>query len=129
MRYPDLQIPTHSWLKQITIAHVPGPSTGLSDQVASALVRHFRQEGHSTPETPTPETDVILTTARLGEALGWRDSLMFTARRRYLSLALSGSTAIRGYAHSVITWRSWVQIPPPKLITHSAAKGTQPGPS
>jgi hypothetical protein len=83
MRYPDLQIPTHSWLRQITVAYVPGPSTGLSDQVASALVGHFQQEGHHTPAVPAPETDVILTTARLGEPLGWRDSLMFTARRRY----------------------------------------------
>ena len=83
MRYPDLQIPTHSWLKQISAAYVPGPSTGLADQVASALIGHFQQEGHNTPALPTPETEVILTTARLGEPLGWRDSLMFTARRRY----------------------------------------------
>jgi hypothetical protein len=44
---------------------------------------HFRQEGHVTLSLPAPETDVILTTARLGEPLGWREAYMFTARRRF----------------------------------------------
>jgi hypothetical protein len=83
MRYPALQTPTHSWLKQLTITYVPGPGAGLSDQVASSLIRHFGEDGHTTPENPSPETEVILTTARLGEPLGWREALMFTARRRF----------------------------------------------
>ena len=83
MQRPALELPTHSWLRQLTISYVPGPSTGPSAQVASALIDHFRQEGHNTPSLPSPETDVILTTARLGEPLGWRDSFMFTARRRF----------------------------------------------
>lgn len=83
MRHPALDIPTHSWLKQLSIAYVPGPSTDLSDQVASELIAHFQQQGHSTPTLPSPETDVILTTARLGEPLGWREAPMFTARRRF----------------------------------------------
>jgi hypothetical protein len=83
MRYPALHIPTHAWLKQLSICYLPGPSTGLSDQVASDLIGHFQQEGHATQTEPSPETDVILTTARLGEPLGWRESLMFTARRRF----------------------------------------------
>src|SRR5687767_1745529 len=83
MQYPALQTPTHSWLKQLTISYVPGPSTELSDQVASGLIRHFNEEGHATPAQPSPKTDVILTTARLGEPLGWREALMFTARRRF----------------------------------------------
>ena len=45
MRYPALHTPTHSWLKQLTICHVPGPSTGLAEQVARDLLRHFQQEG------------------------------------------------------------------------------------
>jgi len=83
MRYPALHTPTHSWLKQVAISYVPGPSTGLAEQVASGLIGHFQQEGHSSPSLPSPETEVILTTARLGEPLGWRDALMFTARRRF----------------------------------------------
>jgi hypothetical protein len=83
MQYPALHTPTHSWLKQLSISHVPGPSTKLSDEVASDLIGHFQQEGHTTSNQPAPETDVILTSARLGEPLGWRESLMFTARRRF----------------------------------------------
>jgi hypothetical protein len=83
MRYPALHTPTHSWLKQLSISYIPGPSTVLSEQVASDLISHFRQEGHTTPGAPAPGTDVILTTARLGEPLGWREAFMFTARRRF----------------------------------------------
>ena len=83
MRYPALDIPTHSWLKQLSISYIPGPSTELAERVASDLIDHFQQSGHATPSQPSPETDVILTTARLGEPLGWRDALMFTARRRF----------------------------------------------
>lgn len=83
MRYPALHTPTHSWLKQLSISYIPGPTTTLSDRVASDLIGHFQQEGHRTPSLPSPETDVILTTARLGEPLGWREAFMFTARRRF----------------------------------------------
>ncbi|HET6597624.1 MAG TPA: hypothetical protein VFG81_18510 [Anaerolineales bacterium] len=83
MQYSALQTPTHSWLKQLAIAYVRGPSTGVSERVATDLMRYFDAEGHSTSATPVPETDVILTTARLGEPLGWREAFMFTARRRF----------------------------------------------
>jgi hypothetical protein len=83
MQYPAFQTSTHSWLKQLSISYIPGPSTGLADQVASDLIGHFQQEGHHTLSSPAPETDVILTTARLGEPLGWREAFMFTARRRF----------------------------------------------
>ncbi|HLO17844.1 MAG TPA: hypothetical protein VK206_23640, partial [Anaerolineales bacterium] len=75
--------PTHSWLKQLSISYVSGPSTGLADRVASHLMDYFHQERHNTQEVPSEETNVILTTVRLGEPLGWREALMFTARRRY----------------------------------------------
>ena len=83
MQYPALQIPTHSWLKQLSISYVPGPSTLLSEGVASGLMEHFREEGHNATAQPSPETEVILTTARLGEPLRWREALLFTARRRF----------------------------------------------
>lgn len=75
--------PTHSWLRQLNISYVQGPASGLADRVASQLMNYFQQEGHTAESTPAPETYVILTTARLGEPLGWREALMFTARRRY----------------------------------------------
>ena len=83
MQYPALQIPTHSWLKQLSISYVPGLSTPLSEGVALGLMEHFREEGHSATVQPSPETEVILTTARLGEPLRWREALLFTARRRF----------------------------------------------
>ena len=75
--------PTHSWLKQLNVSYVPGLSGGLAEQIASELMGYFHENGHLTPDTPSPETNVILTTARLGEPLTWREALLFTARRRY----------------------------------------------
>src|SRR5690242_6360167 len=78
-----IHTPTHTWLKQLTISYLPGPSTPLANGVVSDLMEHFHSEGHTIQELPTADTDVILTTARLGEPLGWRDAFMFTARRRF----------------------------------------------
>lgn len=78
-----IHTPIHPWLKQLTLAYVPGPATPLADQVAAGLMDYFQHEGHTAEARPSAETEVILTTARLGEPLGWRESLMFTARRRY----------------------------------------------
>jgi hypothetical protein len=75
--------PTHSWLRQLNVSYIQGSSADLADRVASELMNYFHQEGHTAESTPAPETNVILTTAKLGEPLGWRQSLMFTARRRY----------------------------------------------
>jgi len=78
-----IHTPTHTWLKQLTVSCLPGPSTPLANRVVSDLMEFLHQEGHTTQELPTADTDVILTTARLGEPLGWREAFMFTARRRY----------------------------------------------
>jgi hypothetical protein len=75
--------PVHSWLKQLSVSYIPGPSTGLAERVASDLMGYFQGEDHRTSEIPSEDTNVILTTARLGEPLGWREALMFTARRRF----------------------------------------------
>jgi hypothetical protein len=78
-----INAPTHAWLKQLTISYLPGPSTPLANRVALDLMAFLHNEGHTTQERPSADTDVILTTARLGEPLGWREAFMFTARRRY----------------------------------------------
>jgi len=75
--------PTHSWLRPITATWVPGPSTPLLDQVASTLLDTLRKHGHHISPGPDDETDLILSTARYGEPLSWRDAPMFTARRRF----------------------------------------------
>ncbi len=76
-------IPTHTWLKQQYISYVPGRGEPLADRVAASLLEHLGQAGHVIHETPSAETQVILTTSDPMQALGWRDALMFTARRRF----------------------------------------------
>jgi hypothetical protein len=46
-------------------------------------LEHFRRQGHDVQAVPDDQTDVILTTARFGEPLGWREALLFTARARF----------------------------------------------
>jgi hypothetical protein len=75
--------PIHSWLKQLSVSYIPGPSTSLAERFVSELIDYFHHEGHKTQEVPSEETNVILTTAIWGEPLGWREALLFTARRRY----------------------------------------------
>ena len=78
-----IHTPTHSWLRKLTLSYVPGPSTELAESVATELVDYLQDEGHAVQKIPSRETSVILTTARLGEALGWRQAMLFTARHRY----------------------------------------------
>jgi len=75
--------PTHPWLRKIHVAFVPGPTTALLEEVASNLLHHFRLQGHQIQSIPNDHTDVILTTARFGEPVDWREALLFTARRRF----------------------------------------------
>jgi hypothetical protein len=70
-------------------------------------MEHFRREGHTAESTPSPETDVILTTAALGEPLSWREALLFTARRRYrLKRAPTVFTVIHAPPEQ---FRDWLQ--------------------
>jgi hypothetical protein len=75
--------PTHSWLRQLNISYIPGLYTGLANHIASELMNYFHDDRHITENVPSAQTNIILTTAKLGEPLGWREALMFTARRRY----------------------------------------------
>jgi hypothetical protein len=75
--------PIHPWLRKISVASVPGPTTSLLEQVVANLLRHFRLRGHRVQATPDNRTDVTLTTAPFGRPLGWREALIFTARRRF----------------------------------------------
>jgi hypothetical protein len=75
--------PLHSFLRRIHVSFVPGAMTPLMEETARGLLRHFRSLGHVVQETPTDETDVILTSAPYGEPVSWREGLLFTARRRF----------------------------------------------
>jgi len=70
-------------LRPIAVAFVPGPTSPLLVSTLDGLARHFQRRGHRVQTTPDDNTTVILTTAPLGEPLDWRQSLFFTARKRF----------------------------------------------
>jgi hypothetical protein len=78
---PTLTKPVHPWLRPVSAAWVPGPSTPLLDGLLPEVLQRFRDLGHQTPAAPAA-VDIALTTARFGEPLNWRDALMFTSRRK-----------------------------------------------
>ncbi len=75
--------PTHGWLRRINAAFVPGPISPMLEDVARNMANRFRSLGHGFQSTPDRNTDVILTTARFGEPVDWRQCIGVTARLRY----------------------------------------------
>jgi len=75
--------PVHPWLRKLRVAYVPGPATPLSEAVTKSLLERFRLNGHEVLAKPDDDTDVVLTTARFGEALSWRRCLFINIRRRF----------------------------------------------
>jgi hypothetical protein len=73
----------HPWLRKISLTFVPGLMTPLLEQVTSGLLAAFRALGHTVHEGPDEPIDLILTTAPFAQPLNWRESLLFTARRRF----------------------------------------------
>lgn len=74
---------THSWLRKIKAAYIPGTVTPLLDKAIDELLYCFREQGHTILDKPEDGTDVLLTTAVFGKPLNWRQALFFTARQRY----------------------------------------------
>lgn len=75
--------PTHQWLRTLHLAYVPGTEDAVLDHFMEGLLNSFQLHGHQIDETPNAETDVLLITAKFGEALNWRKALLFTARSKY----------------------------------------------
>jgi hypothetical protein len=73
----------HPWTRDVHVAYVPGPRDALTDAMAPELLAAFTRLGHDVDDVPTPETDVVLTSARFGEPLGWREATFFSLRRTY----------------------------------------------
>jgi hypothetical protein len=88
--------PVHDWLRDLDVCFVPGPALPPLERVVDGLLQAFRYLGHRVQAEPSDHTDVILTTARFGEPLDWRDALLFTARRR---LRLEHSPTIYTLVH------------------------------
>src|SRR3990170_1557068 len=81
--YPQAAGLTHKWLRKISVAFVPGPTTPMLEEVAKELLHNFQEGGHKINRIPDTSTDVILTTALFGKPVKWPNSLLFTARRRF----------------------------------------------
>jgi hypothetical protein len=75
--------PAHAWLRKLAVAYVPGPVTPVLEKSTNKLLDQFQRWGHTVQAEPDNDTDVILTTALFEEPLGWREAMLFTARRRF----------------------------------------------
>lgn len=73
----------HPWLRQTSVALIPGHRSPLLDEFCSELAREFRRLGHSVNDKPDLATDAIFTTARFGQPVTWRDAPIFTMRKLY----------------------------------------------
>ncbi len=73
----------HSGLKQLKVTFAPGPMDPVLEETARGILQSFRLLGHDVQDTPTDQTDILLTTAEYGVPLNWRQSMVLTARRRF----------------------------------------------
>ncbi len=75
--------PIHNWLKTIKVAYAPTVTTPLVDRFTAGLMEHFTLLGHENQAAPNNETSLLLTTVPFGEALNWREALLFVARKKF----------------------------------------------
>lgn len=73
----------HQWLRSVRVAFVPGPMDALLERTIHGVLGVLKQSGHAVLSLPDRDTDAIITTARFGQPVGWRESLFFTARKKY----------------------------------------------
>lgn len=79
---PSLEI-AHSWWRKIALSYVPAQESPLLNNFSTNLLERFRQAGHTISDSPSPETEVLLTTAKFNQPVRWRDAMIFTARRQF----------------------------------------------
>ncbi|MBL9080090.1 MAG: hypothetical protein JNL08_21535 [Planctomycetes bacterium] len=77
------EAPAHAFLRRVCLAAVPGASTPLVDRILTGVERELRARGHDWTTTPDDRTDAFVTSARLHEPVAWRDSPLFTGRKRF----------------------------------------------
>lgn len=75
----------HGWLKTTHVSFVPaaGVEDPLIQDVLARLQTRFAAQGHYVQERPNAQTTLFVTTARYGEPVNWRESVMLTGRRRF----------------------------------------------
>ena len=77
------QQPIHDWLRKLNVAYSPGHRSVVIDRFADGLMRHFEMQGHHVPDHPEANTELLITSAPFRKPLNWRQSYMFTARRKF----------------------------------------------
>jgi hypothetical protein len=73
----------HTWLYPLSLSCVPGPMDPLLEEFTQGLISQFTELGHKMLDRPEEGPDVLLTTGIFNQPVSWRESLFFTARRRY----------------------------------------------
>jgi hypothetical protein len=72
----------HEWLRQMHVVYIPGPEPGVVKEVAAGILAEFERQGHMVQAQADEATDMILTSAKFGQPVPWRESLMLSGRRR-----------------------------------------------
>ncbi len=73
----------HPWLRSINLSFVSEATTPLMEAFVSHLLDAFHALGHTVQERPDENTDLLLTSVPFGQALNWRNAVMFTGRHRF----------------------------------------------
>ena len=73
----------HSWLYPFSVAFSPGAMSSMLEEFMDELLQRFKKLGHKMLARPEDGPDVLLTTALYNHPVGWRDSLFFSAKRKY----------------------------------------------
>src|SRR3989304_2088265 len=75
--------PGHDWWAPLRLAYVPGCEHPVLEEVLPAFLEHLRQTGHDVRPAPDEATNLMMTTARFGEPVPWRQALMLSHRRSF----------------------------------------------
>ncbi|HSR48673.1 MAG TPA: hypothetical protein VLL77_11895 [Anaerolineales bacterium] len=73
----------HPWWRAMRLGFVPGETAPVLDELVPGLLDHLARSGHAVLEPPDATTEVLLTTARFGQVVSWRKSLLLGGRRRF----------------------------------------------
>jgi hypothetical protein len=73
----------HDWVRPVNIAVIPAELVGRVAWVYPRLLAWFQEQGHIVQNTPTDETDVIITTAVVDHPIDREASLFMQGKRRF----------------------------------------------
>ncbi|HMK09228.1 MAG TPA: hypothetical protein VK449_09390, partial [Anaerolineales bacterium] len=73
----------HAWWTPLHLSFVPGIEHPVLHTFVPEFLEHLAQTGHEIQDRPGPTTNLLLTTARFGEPVPWRQSLLLAHRRAF----------------------------------------------